>query len=105
MRSKRAKNQILANYQLLCKNMKRSLPKVEIAPLEATYLAWIDLRAYLTDEQIKKACHRAKIALHYGNEFGSNGEGFIRWNIACDPVILEKGTDLFIKAASQISLV
>ncbi len=72
-------------YCILCDEMKTRLPKAVITPLEATYLAWVDMRAYgLTTEELMRRTHKAGVAFTPGTFFGKErGEGFIRINLAC----------------------
>ena len=78
------KNQIMVNYHYLKDTFQERLPKAVVAPLEGTYLAWIDLSEYVDSKNMKefmqKKCH---MAVDYGSWFG--GErfgGFIRINLA-----------------------
>lgn len=70
--------------KLLSELVKQSLPKAKMSPVEATYLAWLDLRAYgHTCEEMARRFRRAGVALTGGTFFGSEGEGFMRVNFAC----------------------
>ena len=67
-------------------------PKARLAALEATYLAWLDLRAYGFDcEELARRCTAAGVAFTEGTFFGSEGEGFLRVNIACPRRYLREG--------------
>jgi cystathionine beta-lyase len=58
---------------------------------EATYLAWLDLRAYdLGPVPSYWLLREAKVALSQGPDFGSPGEGFARMNFATSPAIVEQ---------------
>lgn len=60
------------------------LPKAVLSPLEATYLAWVDLRAYgFSTRALQQRTHQAGVAFTMGNFFGAQGEGFLRINLAC----------------------
>ena len=74
-----------AAYQLLCKELAERLPKAVLTPLEATYLAWIDLRAYgLSTAELMKRTHEQGVAFTSGLFFDRKlGEGFLRLNFAC----------------------
>lgn len=80
------------NYKI-CQNwFWENLPKAIITPLEATYLMWIDLGAYIeaeeTEDIIKNQC---QLALDYGHWFydGKNSS-HIRINIATSTTILQQ---------------
>jgi len=56
---------------------------------DATYLAWLDLRAHgLGDDPAAVILERAKLALYRGLDFGPQGAGFVRLNFATSPEIL-----------------
>ena len=65
--------------------MAAALPKAVITPLEATYLAWVDMRAYgLTTERLMERARAAGVECTPGTFFGeAAGEGFLRVNLAC----------------------
>ncbi|MGO4404993.1 MalY/PatB family protein [Bosea sp. RAF48] len=61
-----------------------AIPGLRSMPLEATYLAWVDLagtgmeRAEFTARVEKQA----KIAVNHGPSFGTGGDSFLRFNLA-----------------------
>ena len=73
--------------------MQEHLPEARCTPLEGTYLAWVDLRAYgYTQEELKeKILEEAQVLIEEGTIFGEEGKGFIRINIACPINILKEG--------------
>jgi cystathionine beta-lyase len=77
---------------------------VHITPLQGTYLAWLDCRAYgLTSEQLVE--HIAKhggVLLNAGTMYGKAGEGFVRMNLATQRARVEQGTQGIIKALSML---
>ena len=80
------------NRKLLAELIADRLPKAKMSPIEATYLAWLDLRAYgLTCEEMARKCRKAKVALTGGTFFGGEGEGFMRVNFACPRALLTEG--------------
>ena len=72
------------NYRLICDEFARSLPELHIVPLEATYLAWIDIRPTgLSAEEVAERIRReAHVHINPGTMYGPAGEGFIRLNFA-----------------------
>jgi len=62
-----------------------AIPGVRSTPLQATYLAWVDFTGTgMTDaEIIARVQTGAQIATNHGSSFGSGGEGFLRFNLAC----------------------
>ena len=78
--------------ELLADWVAEYVPKAKMSPIEATYLAWLDLRAYgLTCEEMARKCRKAKVALTGGTFFGEEGEGFMRVNFACPRSQLMEG--------------
>ena len=70
--------------KLLAELAVRYLPKAVMTPVEATYLAWLDLRGYgYSCDEMAKRFRGAKVALTSGTFFGPEGEGFMRVNFAC----------------------
>lgn len=62
----------------------RNAPQVAIAPLEGTYLLWIDFSALIPPEEMKSFIERESgLAVNYGNEFGGDAYSCsIRLNVA-----------------------
>ena len=72
------------------------LPRAVMTPVEATFLAWLDLRAYgKTCAQIAEKCKAGGVALTSGTFFGEEGEGFMRVNFACPRAMLSEGMKRF----------
>jgi cystathionine beta-lyase len=67
---------------LLAELLAAHLPAARMRPLEATYLAWIDLRAYGHDEPAQVARKRGRVLVSAGQEFQPGLPGHIRLNIA-----------------------
>lgn len=60
------------------------LPKAILHPMEATFLAWLDLRAYgISEKELLARCAKAGVKFSEGSFFGAEGEGFLRVNIGC----------------------
>ena len=71
--------------------MSEHIPKLRVIRPEGTYLAWVDCRALgLTGDALNSLMmDKAKIYLDRGDVFGDEGEGFMRFNVACSRSILE----------------
>ena len=65
--------------------LARLLPKARLTPIEATYLGWVDMRAYgMTNEVLYQHCMEAGVVPTNGTFFGQeSGEGFLRINFGC----------------------
>jgi cystathionine beta-lyase len=60
-------------------------------PPEATYLAWLDCRAYGTGTQPRERFLReARVALEPGPDFGAQGSGWVRLNFGTSKRIIEE---------------
>jgi cystathionine beta-lyase len=87
------KKVIYHNYQMVVEEMKE-FPEVYIAPLEGTYLLFMDLRNYVDIEQIKEFTqNQCRLAVDYGEWFGENWKGFIRLNLGTTPEIVMSAID------------
>lgn len=82
---------IAANLDLLEAYVSEHIPKLRVIRPEGTYLAWVDCRALgLTGDALNSLMmDKAKIYLDRGDVFGDEGEGFMRFNVACSRSILE----------------
>lgn len=71
--------------RLLKEQLSQRLPKAVLTPVEATYLAWIDLRAYgFSTAELMKRTYDQGVAFTSGLFFDLLlGEGFLRFNFAC----------------------
>lgn len=81
---------IESNYNLLVEGLAEVLPGVIVHPLEGTYLAWLDIEAYLGDRSAEHALvGTCKVAPDFGDWFGADYIGdydsFIRINLATSP--------------------
>jgi cystathionine beta-lyase len=81
------------NYLALCQYFGCELPHLRIAPLEGTYLVWIDISAtgLSSDVLTERLLREARVRVNSGTMYGAAGEGFIRLNIACPRSQLMEG--------------
>ncbi len=92
------------NFQLVKETFAKELPKITFQIPEATYLAWVDMNAYLGDvENIPDfMANKAGVLLEGGDAlFVDNAQGFIRLNLAMPRAILQKGLDRIVKAVRE----
>jgi cystathionine beta-lyase len=75
------------NRDLLESFAAESLPRVAVTHVEATYLAWLDVRR-LDHADAARACLAAGVALSPGAAFGD--PGFLRLNFACPRSTLQE---------------
>ena len=87
------------NRRRLTELVKTLLPKAVLTPLEATYLGWLDLRAYgYTTEELMQRSIAAGVQFTGGTFFGDLGEGFLRVNIGCPRRSIEEGIKRLARA-------
>ena len=94
-------NQLLqyihGNYLLFKDYCEEHLPQLPVAPLEGTYLAWMDCRSLgISSEELEEELMKeAKLWLNAGSMYGKEGEGFMRWNLACPRQLVKEGLERF----------
>lgn len=88
---------LFENYQYMKDYCEKYLPDFPIAELEGTYLVWMDCRKLLLpSEKLEDLLmEKAHLWLNPGDMYGREGEGFMRWNIACPRSLLTEGLDRF----------
>lgn len=80
---------LAANAQLL-RELLVDIPGIEFAVPDATYLAWLDCRGLgLGDDPASVFLERGRVALNPGRDFGREGAGFARLNLATEPGNIE----------------
>ncbi len=86
-----------ANYRCMQEFCRERLPDFPVAVLEGTYLVWMDCRKLgLQSEELgQQLVDRAGLWLNAGTMYGAEGEGFMRWNIACPRAVLLEGLNRF----------
>lgn len=78
------------NYHTLLEGLKE-FPDLYISPMEGTYLALLNLNAYIDKHETKAFIQdRCRIAVDFGEWFGANFKGFVRINLATQPEIVQK---------------
>ena len=88
---------------ILRQELSEQLPKAVLAPVEATALSWIDLRAYApTCDALNEKLRRAHLVLNKGTDFDPElGEGFMRLNFGCPHASLREGVRRMAKALKE----
>jgi cysteine-S-conjugate beta-lyase len=80
------------NRRLLVELLAEHLPEVGYRPGDATYLAWLDVRALgLGDDPAAVFLERGRVALSAGEDFGTGGTGHVRLNFGTSPALLTEG--------------
>lgn len=84
---------IKGNYEFLTEYVEEKISRIKVIKPEGTYVVWLDCRELNMDKvQLSDfMLNKAKVALNEGHEYGEDGEGFMRINIACPKSTLEEG--------------
>ncbi len=88
------------NFKHLNEQLSKHLPKAKFKIPDATYLAWIDVSAYFSDEENLTLffAKNAGVLLEGGDMFVDNAHGFIRLNLAAPRQQLAIGIQRIIEA-------
>ncbi len=84
---------LAGNARLVYDVRAQKLPEIGIAPLEGTYLMWLDIsKTGLDSRAFCDRLNRAGAILNDGYRYGD--DGFVRLNIACPRAQLEAGLEI-----------
>jgi cystathionine beta-lyase len=81
---------LVASSARLSTLLASELPGVTFRPPQASYLAWLDLRALGWGDDPAAQALSLGVALNSGSTFGTQGRGFARLNFACSPEVLDE---------------
>lgn len=86
-----------ANYSVMREFCASRLPDYPICRLEGTYLVWMDTTAsgMASDRLEEELLKHKDLWLNAGSMYGTAGDGFMRWNIACPRTRLMRALELF----------
>lgn len=92
------------NAEFAVKYIEENIPQIKTTKPEGTYLMWLDFSSLnITHEELKSLLiNKAKVGLNSGLDFGEEGNGHMRLNIACPREILKKGLDGIAQAINSI---
>ncbi len=81
-----------------------AIPGLRSTPLEATYLAWVDFSGtgMTPAEVVDRVETVAKIATNHGTSFGTGGEAFLRFNLACPRAQVAEAVDRLAGAFADL---
>ena len=96
---------ISGNFEFLRDFIRSKLPMLNVLPMEATYLCWIDCRELgLNDGRLQELIlEDSRIYVDDGPIFGPEGSGFFRLNLACPRKIVEKALNRLKNSIDQLS--
>ena len=86
------------NYEAMAEFCRRELPEFPITRLEGTYLVWMDCSSLgMPSDALEHALlDDARLWLNAGTMYGAEGEGYLRWNIACPRSVMLDGLNRFL---------
>lgn len=72
--------------------LRSNLPEVRFFKPQATYMMWLDFNGYgLSEEELwRKMTQEAGLGFNRGSDFGQEGSGFFRINLACPRATVEE---------------
>ena len=87
-----------SNYEAMAEFCRRELPEFPITRLEGTYLVWMDCSSLgMSSDALEHALlDDARLWLNAGTMYGAEGEGYMRWNIACPRSVMLDGLNRFL---------
>ncbi len=90
---------IHSNYQYMQEFCREHLPEFPLTTMEATYLVWMNCSALgMTSVELERELiDKGKLWINAGTMYGPEGEGFMRWNIACPRATLTEGLQRFVR--------
>ena len=91
------------NYDYMAHYCACHLADFPITELEGTYLVWMDCRALCGDSVAleQQLIDGTRLWLNAGAMYGVEGEGFMRWNLACPRSVLNEGLNRFASFVRQ----
>jgi len=83
---------VQGNIDYVSEYLKTHLPKVAFHKPQATYMMWLDFNGfgYSEEELWRKMTQEAQLGLNRGKDFGTEGSGFFRINLACPRATVEE---------------
>ncbi len=95
---------VSANMDYMAQYLQAHLPMLKMCKSEGTYMVWVDFRGTgMTTEEIEHfIVHKAHIGVDMGTWFGPGGEGWLRFNLACPRMLVEKAMQMLTYALNNL---
>ncbi len=99
-----AKAYIYQNILFMREYLAEHAPKLHVVETQGTYLVWVDCKKLGLDAQGLKELveDKARLWLDLGDMFGADGEGFIRFNVACPRSVLQQALEQLCSAVNAL---
>jgi len=92
-----------ANLSHACRHIAEQLPALNCQMPEATFLLWLDCRVLaLEDAELNRRCIDAGLGLSPGTQFGPEGSGFLRMNVALPRNLLDEALARLTRALAPL---
>ncbi|MBD5131055.1 MAG: pyridoxal phosphate-dependent aminotransferase [Clostridiales bacterium] len=90
---------IYENKKTVREFISANIPQIKVVPSEATYLLWLDCNAIDNADTLAESIRRdTGLYLSGGAQYGGNGKGFLRMNVACPRSMVIDGLNRLKKA-------
>ncbi|MDD7593418.1 MAG: PatB family C-S lyase [Peptoniphilaceae bacterium] len=98
------KQTILENRVHAISFIDRECVPCKVVPGEGTFLLWVDYSALGIAEDVlnQKLLHKGKVACSMGGNFGEEGRGFFRINVAQPPAIFNQALERIKKVVEEV---
>jgi len=95
---------LAANLEHARTYLARHLPQLSACTTEGTYFLWLDCRKLGLDKAALERfmLEKARLWFNQGHMFGTEGEGFVRINIACPRAILDEALSRLHQAVDAL---
>ena len=89
-----------SNIAMVKDFLAEQLPEVTFHQPQATFLLWLDFRAWeMSQHELKHTIiHKANVGLNDGVSFGNEGQGFMRLNVGSPRALVLEGLERIAKA-------
>lgn len=81
---------IFQNKKIVAEYVKKEIPQLKLTASNATYLLWLNC-GEMASRKAEFIRNKTGLYLSAGTQYGGDGDGFLRMNIACPRSILEDG--------------
>ena len=102
---KSLKAHIASNIQFTQQYLNENIPELIVRPADGCYFSWIDCSAigYPFDEFYSRLIHEGKVGIMAGDVYGTEGEGYLRLNLACGREKLYMGLTRLVSVIKNIN--
>lgn len=99
-----AKDYIYKNIAFMHEYLEEHAPQLHTVETQGTYLVWVDCKKLgLSTQELKELIEdKARLWLDLGDMFGADGEGFIRFNVACPRSVLQQALEQLCSAVNAL---